>query len=76
MTKQNPLQRGNPKAPFVLTSRDNQALIMRKNHPLYEPKKGDMFLGLDCVLANEHRLEDISGDYGYNSAEPVYFLHA
>ena len=49
---------------------------MRKNHPLYKPKKGDMFLGLDCVLMNEHRLEDISGEYGYDSTEPVYFLHA
>jgi hypothetical protein len=74
MIKQIPIQKGNPEAPFILTSQDNQALIMRKNHSMYKPQRGDMFLGLDCVLANEHRLMDISEEYGFDSDDPIYLL--
>lgn len=66
--------KGDPNSPFVLTTIDHHAIILRKNHPAYKAKNGDMFLGIDCVLANEHRLTDISSEYGYGETDPIYLL--
>tara|TARA_Y100000361_G_scaffold129753_1_gene125393 strand:+ start:662 stop:871 length:210 start_codon:yes stop_codon:yes gene_type:complete len=60
-------------SPFVLTSVDQHAVIMRKNHPHYKEKKTDMFLSLDCVLANEKKLIDVSDQFGYGD-NPIWVL--
>jgi hypothetical protein len=45
--------------PFVLTSIDGRAIIMRKDNIFYEPKLNDRILSIDCVLANSVRLAEI-----------------
>lgn len=45
--------------PFVLTSIDGRAIIMRKDNIFYEPKLNDRILSIDCVLANSARLTEI-----------------
>lgn len=45
--------------PFVLTSIDGRAIIMRKDNIFYEPKLNDRILSIDCVLANSARLAEI-----------------
>ena len=60
-------------SPFVLTCVDQHAVIMRKNHPHYNEKKTDMFLSLDCVLANEKNLIDVSDQFGYGD-NPIWVL--
>lgn len=46
-------------SPFVLTSIDGRAIIMRKDNIFYEPKLNDRILSVDCVLANSARLAEI-----------------
>lgn len=45
--------------PFVLTSIDGRAIIMRKDNIFYEPKLNDRILSIDCVIANSARLAEI-----------------
>lgn len=45
--------------PFVLTAIDKRAIILRKDADRYEPKKNDVILSVDCVLANSDRLTEI-----------------
>ena len=60
-------------SPFVLTCIEEHAVIMRKNHPTYKAKKGDRFLGLDCVLANEKNLIDVSDQFACGD-NPIWIL--
>jgi hypothetical protein len=46
---------------------------MRKTHPIYKAKKGDRFLGLDCVLANEKNLIDVSDQFACGD-NPIWIL--
>lgn len=61
-------------SPFVLTCIDDLAVIMRKNHPAYKEKKGDRYLSLDCVLANEGKLADIADQFHYGNNDPIWVL--
>ena len=61
-------------SPFVLTSVDNHAVIMRKNHPFYKQKKNDRYLSLDCVLANQDNLIDVTEQFKCNSEDSVWVL--
>ena len=45
--------------PFVLTQVDWRILILRKDNPVYTPKRNDRVLSIDCVLANSNKLEEI-----------------
>jgi len=47
---------------------------MRKNHPAYKEKKGDRYLSLDCVLANEGKLADIADQFHYGNNDPIWVL--
>jgi len=61
-------------APFVLTSIDNHAIIMRKSHPMYQVKKNDRYLSLDCVLANQNKLIDVTDQFGYGKDDLVWVM--
>ena len=56
VSSQSEAEAGNP---FVLTGIDGRAIILRKDHPDYEPRKHDRILSIDCVLANSDRLVEI-----------------
>ena len=61
-------------SPYILTAIDGRAVFMNKDNPFYKPKDNDRVVSLDCVLANEHRLVEITQELGYPSEYGAFEL--
>ena len=61
-------------SPFVLTSLNQHNIILRKDNPFYEPTGRDIPMSIDCVLANEGRLEEITDQLELPSEQAVFLL--
>ena len=63
-------------SPYVLCSLERRAVFMNKKNPFYvkiaTPK--DMIVSQDCVLANEHRLIEITEELGLAPEHGVFEL--
>ncbi len=62
-------------APFVLTSLNQHNIILRKDNPFYEPTGRDLPMSIDCVLANQDRLEEVTDQLDLSSDQAVWVLH-
>lgn len=62
--------------PFILTSMDGRAVFMNKNNPLYQKiaKANDRIVSVDCVLANEDRLIEVTAELGLSPLHGVFEL--
>ncbi len=49
---------------------------MHKNNPIYKPKDGDRIVSIDCVLANEDRLFEVTEELGLPPQHGVFELQA
>jgi hypothetical protein len=67
------LQRKNP---YILTSLDGRPVFMHKTNPIYKPKKNDRIVSVDCVLANEDRLIEVTKELGLPKHLGVFELDA
>ena len=61
--------------PYILTSLNEHNIILRKDNPFYTPTGRDLPLSIDCVLANQHRLEEITDQLGLSSDQAVFLFH-
>jgi formyltetrahydrofolate hydrolase len=61
--------------PFVLTSLNQYNIILRKDNLFYKPTERDMPLSIDCVVANEDRLEEVTDQLDLPSDQAVWILH-
>ena len=61
--------------PFVLTSLNQHNIILRKDNPFYEPTGRDLPMSIDCVLANQDRLEEVTDQLDLSSDQAVWILH-
>lgn len=50
--------------PYVLTAVDGRPIFMHKKNPYYEPQPNDRVVSLDCVMANQERLIEITQELG------------
>tara|TARA_B110001454_G_C12696274_1_gene424513 strand:+ start:141 stop:365 length:225 start_codon:yes stop_codon:yes gene_type:complete len=62
--------------PYVLTSINRRPIFMHKNNPMYKPQKGDRIVSIDCVLANEERLIEVTEELGLTSDNGVFELQS
>jgi len=62
--------------PYVLTAIDGRAIFMHKRNPIYKPKDNDRIVSVDCVVANEHRLIEITKELGLSPKDGVFELQA
>tara|TARA_R100001163_G_C5060076_1_gene196828 strand:+ start:1317 stop:1544 length:228 start_codon:yes stop_codon:yes gene_type:complete len=61
--------------PYVLTTiGDGTPVFMNKNNPIYEPKQNDRIVSVDCVMANESRLVEITEEFGLHPQDGVFEL--
>ena len=67
------LQKSNP---YVLTSLDGRPVFMNKHNPIYKPKKNDRIVSVDCVMANEDRLIEVTEELGLPPDQGVFELQA
>ena len=67
------LQRQNP---YILTTLYGRPVFMNKNNPIYKPKKNDRIVSVDCVVANEDRLIEITDELGLAPHDGVFELQA
>lgn len=65
------LQKNNP---YVLTTLQGFPVFMNKNNPIYKAKKNDRIVSVDCVLANEKRLVEITDELDLDSSDGVFEL--
>ncbi len=51
-------------SPYILTAIDGRPVFMHKKNPIYSKvkKKNDRVVSMDCVLANEDRLIEITAE--------------
>ena len=61
--------------PYILTSLNEHNIILRKDNPFYTPTGRDLPMSIDCVLANQHRLEEVTAQLGLSSDQAVFLLH-
>jgi len=61
--------------PFVLTSLNQYNIILRKDNSFYKPTGRDLPMSIDCVLANEDRLEEVTDQLNLPSDQAVWVLH-
>ena len=73
ITAQSDLEKDNP---YVLTSINRRPIFMNKNNPFYKPKEGDRIVSMDCVLANEDNLIEVTEELGYPPEHGVFELQA
>ncbi len=73
ITSQAELEKDNP---YVLTSINRRPIFMHKNNPIYKPKDGDRIVSMDCVLANEDRLFEVTEELGLPPEHGVFELQA
>ena len=67
------LQKSNP---YILTSIDGRPIFLHKENPFYKPKENDRIVSVDCVMANEHRLIEITTELGLPKKDGVFELEA
>jgi|TARA_R110000824_G_scaffold138634_2_gene303367 hypothetical protein len=67
------LQKSNP---YVLTTMDGRPVFMNKHNPLYRTKPNDRIVSVDCVMANENRLIEITEELGLSPDQGVFELQA
>tara|TARA_Y100000310_G_scaffold222572_1_gene224292 strand:+ start:174 stop:398 length:225 start_codon:yes stop_codon:yes gene_type:complete len=61
--------------PYVLTAlEDGTPVFMNKHNPMYKAKKNDRIVSLDCVIANESRLVEITEEFGLLPQDGVFEL--
>jgi len=65
------LQKNNP---YVLTTLQGFPVFMNKTNPIYKAKKNDRIVSVDCVLANEKRLVEITEELDLDSSDGVFEL--
>jgi len=63
-------------SPFILTAIDGRPVFLRKNNPIYTPKKNDRIVSMDCVLANEDRLIEVTEELYLEAKDGVFELQA
>ena len=73
ITSQAEIEKNNP---YVLTSIDRRPIFMNKNNPFYKPKEGDRIVSIDCVLANEKNLIEVTEELGLPPDQGVFELQA
>lgn len=73
ITSQTEIEKDNP---YVLTSFNRRPIFMHKNNPLYKPKEGDRIVSMDCVLANEDNLIEVTKELGLPPEHGVFELQA
>lgn len=61
--------------PFVLTSLNQHNIILRKDNPFYERTGRDLPMSIDCVLANQDRLEEVTDQLELPRDQAVWILH-
>ena len=61
--------------PFVLTSLNQHNIILRKDNPFYQDTGKDLSMSIDCVLANQDRLEEVTQQLDLPSDQAVWILH-
>ena len=71
ITSQAELEKDNP---YVLTSIDRRPIFIHKNNPIYKPKEGDRIVSMDCVLANQNNLIEVTKELGLPSEHGVFEL--
>jgi len=71
--KQEDIEKDNP---YILTAVDGRPIFMHKQNPYYEAKKKDSVVSLDCVLANQDRLIEITEELGLPPELGVFELQA
>ena len=62
-------------SPFVLTSLNQHNIILRKDNPFYKDTGKDLPMSIDCVLANQDRLEEVTDQLDLPSDQAVWILH-
>ena len=62
--------------PYVLTAVDGRPIFMHKQNPYYEPQPNDRIVSLDCVMANQDRLVEITEELGLPPNLGVFELKA
>jgi len=62
--------------PYVLTTIEGRPVFMHKKNPIYKPKKNDRIVSMDCVLANEDRLIEITEELNLPPEHGVFELQA
>ena len=62
--------------PYVLTCIDGRPIFMHKNNPFYPQvkTKNDRIVSMDCVLANEDRLIEVTEELGLPPEQGVFEL--
>lgn len=60
--------------PYVLTAIDRRPVFMHKENPFYKPKDNDRIVSMDCVLANEGRLIEVTEELGLPPHQGVFEL--
>ena len=70
-TQQADAERDNP---YVLTAINGRPYFMHKKNPYYEPQPNDRIVSVDCVLANEKRLREVTSELGLSPEEGVFEL--
>ena len=73
ITSQSEIEKDNP---YVLTSINRRPIFMNKNNPIYKPQEGDRIVSMDCVLANEDRLFEVTEELGLPPEHGVFELQA
>jgi hypothetical protein len=73
ITSQAEIEKDNP---YVLTSMNRRAIFMHKDNPIYKPKDNDRIVSMDCVLANEDKLIEVTEELGLPPQHGVFELQA
>jgi hypothetical protein len=60
--------------PYVLTAINRRPIFMHKENPFYKPKDNDRIVSIDCVLANESRLVEVTEELGLPPHQGVFEL--
>ena len=60
--------------PFILTAIEGRPIFLRKDNPIYTPKKNDRIVSMDCVLANEDRLIEVTHELYLDPKDGVFEL--
>jgi hypothetical protein len=61
--------------PYILTSLNEHNIILRKDNPFYTPTGRDLPMSIDSVLANQHRLEEVTDQLDLPNDQAVFLLH-
>ena len=59
---------------YVLTSINRRPVFMHKENPFYKRKDNDRIVSMDCVLANESRLIEVTEELGLPPHQGVFEL--